>query len=307
MKLSQRTIPRLAELICGSSGSANGFHHLNFKYRSSWYLTQFFKEDCRLPFEHDGSTRVSWVTEVLQEINNGNASYLELPADDMITVISELLTSIELDMPDNHQGALEDINRILAKDNLKVEHDRGLHTITRIDRLINKTIHPIELKKALEDYANHVTNEIRMTFWKHDRADKKYKWISSPEQHAQKHLLTFLNGRFGNSVYTFEEINAGAGRIDVYIALPKGEKIIVELKMSGHNYSSAYAREGLEQIAHYMENKHTDIGYLIVFDSRVRDFRKGFSEIENINGHQILVEIADLRPYVKLHEAPSDV
>ena len=306
MKLTRRIIPSLAEMICGAHGTGGGFEHSNFPYRSSWYLTQFFYEDCRLPYKHDGSTRVSWVKEVLQELNEGNTSDTELPSDDIVTVIIELLTSVELDMPEKHQGALEDLNRVLAKDNFQVDYEMGQYSLTRTDKQ-RREVQPLALKEALEDFVRYVSNEMRMTFWKYDKEDGNYKWVSSPEQHAQNHLLTFLNGRFGDSVYTFEEINAGAGRIDVYIALPKGEKIVVELKICGHNYSATYAKEGLEQIAHYMKNKHTESGYLIIFDSRVRNFAKGFSEIEEIDGFKVSVRIADLRPYVKPNEAPYDV
>lgn len=306
MRLSRRTIPRLAQMICGSHGSTGGFEWPSFPYRSSWYLTQFFYEDCCLPYRHDGSTRITWVTNVLKELNEGKASDPDLPPDDLITVIRELLTSVELDCPENHQGAMDDVNRILAKDNLRVLYENGQYTLLKTDKP-RSLVQPTALKEALEDFIRYVATEMRMSFWRFDKTSDKYKWISRPEQYAKNLLLTFLNGRFGESVYTFEEIRAGAGKIDVYIALPKGEKIITELKICGHGYSETYAREGLEQLAHYMENKETDNGFLIVFDSRVRDFSKGFRETESVNGVIITVKITDCRPYVKLKNAPRDV
>ncbi len=293
-------------MICGSHGSSGGFEWPNFPYRSSWYLTQFFYEDCRLLYKHDGSTRITWVTDVLRELNKGEASDPDLPSDNLVTVIQELLTSVELDCPDNHQGALDDVNRILSKDNLQVGYEHGQYTFSRTDRR-KKSIHPIILKESLEDFVHYVETDMRMSFWRFDKPSRKYKWVSRPEKHAKNHLLTFLNGRFGESVYIFEEVGAGAGKIDVYIALPKGEKIIVELKICGHGYSETYAKEGVEQLAHYLANKDTDIGYLIIFDSRVRDFAKGFHETENVDGIDISLRIADLRPYVKRNDAPIDV
>jgi len=292
-------------MICGAHGSAGGFHWPNFPYRSSWYLTQFFYEDCRLPYKHDGSTRITWVTEVLRELNEGKVTDPDFLPDDLATVILELLTSVELDYPENHQGALDDINRILAKDNLQVLFDRGQYTFIKTDKPV-KVVEAAVLKEALEDFVRYVATDMRMSFWRFDQLSDEYKWTPRPEQHAKNLLLTFLNGRFGESVYTFEEIRAGAGKIDVYVALPKGEKVIVELKMCGHGYSETYAREGLEQLAHYMENRETSIGYLIVLDSRVRNFSKGFSETENVNGLTITARIADLRPYVKPKKAPRD-
>lgn len=46
----------IAELICGDNNS--------FPYRSSFFLTKFFK-DLGLQFEHDGSTRRFWVRDTL--------------------------------------------------------------------------------------------------------------------------------------------------------------------------------------------------------------------------------------------------
>lgn len=90
----------------------------------------------------------------------------------------------------------------------------------------------------------------------------------------------------------------------MFIASPLGDKVIVELKMCGHGYSEGYAQEGLEQITHYMENKKTDTGYLIVFDSRVQDFAQGFDLAESANGKTILTRIADVRPYVEKRGTP---
>lgn len=50
----------IAELICGDNNS--------FPYRSSFFLTKFFK-DLGLPYEHDGTTRRFWVRDVLLMLN----------------------------------------------------------------------------------------------------------------------------------------------------------------------------------------------------------------------------------------------
>ena len=163
------------------------------------------------------------------------------------------------------------------------------------------------LRKCFDDFVDYIQSEKRMTFWKYDKAERKYKWVLSPEKHAKNLLLSFLNGRFGDSISAFDEIKSGAGKIDIFIVFPSGEKTLVELKMCGHRYSKTYAQEGIEQLAHYMENKGTKIGYLIVFDSRVRDFSKGFRDIETINEMSLFVRIADVRPYVKQKDAPDGV
>ena len=145
-----------------------------------------------------------------------------------------------------------------------------------------------------------------MTFWQSGDVEGR-KWMPRPEEHAKNLLHTFLSGRFGDSIYTFEEITSGAGKVDLFVVSPNKEKVIVELKMCGHSYSTAYAQEGKEQLLHYMKNKGIQIGYLLVFDSRVRDFAQGFQENETINGISITTIVVDVRPYVKQKESPSNV
>jgi|GEM_PF-5177373 len=162
------------------------------------------------------------------------------------------------------------------------------------------------LKRCLEDFTSYIQSEKRMTFWQSGDIEGR-KWMSRPEEHAKNLLHTFLSGRFGDSVYTFEEITSGAGKVDLFVVSPNREKVVIELKMCGHGYSTAYAQEGKEQLLHYMKNKGTQISYLLVFDSRVRDFAQGFQENEPISGMSITTIIVDVRPYVKQKEAPSNV
>jgi len=51
----------LAEFICGEANN-------NFPYRSSYFITKFFK-DLGFDFSHDGSTRRFWVRDVLLELS----------------------------------------------------------------------------------------------------------------------------------------------------------------------------------------------------------------------------------------------
>jgi hypothetical protein len=161
------------------------------------------------------------------------------------------------------------------------------------------------LRTCLEDFARYIQSEMRMSFWRRTR--EGYKWVSHPEQRAKDLLRTFLNARFGDSTYAFEEIRAGAGVLDVFVVLPNGEKSVIELKMCGHGYSQSWAQGGLEQLSHYMANKGTEIGYLVVFDSRVRDFSKGFKPVQTVSGMSVNTIVSDLRPYVKQKDVPEDV
>lgn len=155
----------------------------------------------------------------------------------------------------------------------------------------------MELEACLDRFVRSVQAEHRMSFWRLD--DGKREWCERPERHGQNLLRIFLKGVFDDRIEVLEEVEVGAGRLDLYLLLRGGLRIVVELKMCGEGYSSSYAFEGLGQLDHYMENKATKLGYLIVFDGRRRDFGKGLNPIESINGHMIGVRFVDLRPEVK--------
>jgi len=109
-------------MICGGAGGA-GFDWPNFPYRSSTYLTEFFRA-CNLDFVHDGSTRKYWVLERLDELNRLPAQNPQLPPPQLIKVITELLDPIELRQKDKDpDAALADVNLVLARDGLQAFYD----------------------------------------------------------------------------------------------------------------------------------------------------------------------------------------
>jgi tetratricopeptide (TPR) repeat protein len=152
---------------------------------------------------------------------------------------------------------------------------------------------------CLNAFTKFVQSDKRMTFWSFDKGDKSHKWIKKPEQYAQNLLHTFIKAYFEDQVDVFEEVNTGAGRIDVFLKFSNNLSTVVELKMCGFGYSMSYAEGGLDQLSHYLSNKYTSLGYLIVFDARTRDFGKGFSEILTIGKHTIFTRTVDVRPIVK--------
>ena len=77
-----------------------------------------------------------------------------------------------------------------------------------------------EFIATLDQFAEFVKNERRMSFWMME--DKKRKFVSKPEQHGKVLLHTFLRGRFGDSVTILEELAAGAGVLDLWVELPGG-------------------------------------------------------------------------------------
>jgi tetratricopeptide (TPR) repeat protein len=154
-----------------------------------------------------------------------------------------------------------------------------------------------EFETALDEFARFVSAEKRMGFW-NKPSDSDYVWIARPEKRAQDLLHTALKIRFGDRIEVFEEIATGAGRLDLYAKLNGGLSIIIELKMCGFGYSSSYAAAGEEQINHYMDNRNTNLGYLVVFDARIDDFGQTLLS-GTPSPHTIIEKFVDVRPRVR--------
>ena len=73
-------------MICGNFPAETS----HFPYRSSFYITRFF-QDADTDFEHDGSTRGSWVANTLEEILNEPSRDANTPPDSFIRVIVTLM------------------------------------------------------------------------------------------------------------------------------------------------------------------------------------------------------------------------
>jgi hypothetical protein len=154
-----------------------------------------------------------------------------------------------------------------------------------------------EFGTALDGFARFVAAEKRMGFWDKP-SDGDYQWIPRPEKRAQDLLHTALKARFEDRIEVFEEIGTGAGRLDLYVKLEGGLSIVVELKMCGFGYSSNYAAAGEEQINHYMDNRKTHLGYLVVFDARLD--KLGQRLLSDARGpHTIIEKLIDVTPRVR--------
>ena len=162
----------------------------------------------------------------------------------------------------------------------------------------------VELESCLDAFSQYIAAEKRMSFWSSGKNGKKTKsvskneersWISSPEKYAQDLLHTYINAHFGDRVEIFEELHIGAGRLDLYVVTTGGLKAILELKMVGGRYSSTYAFNGVDQITHYMEQKRCYLGYLLAFDGRERDFKKGIPSSNLIDKCTVYCRFVDVR------------
>ena len=154
-----------------------------------------------------------------------------------------------------------------------------------------------ELEGALAKFASFVKADKRMAFWQ-PAGKGKHKWAQGPERVGQDLLHTFLKGKLDNRIEVFEEIAAGAGRLDIYVHGRGGLSAILELKVLGSPYATGYAFSGADQIAHYMDSKAVRLGFLVIFDGRVRDFGTGLKAVEIIGNCTVQVAFVDVRPEV---------
>ena len=122
MKLKPSIIDRLALMICGDEP------HTNFPYRSSSYLTGFFRE-IDLDYQHDGSTRRHWVAGVLGNLNTDLDSKSPYPSPELKKVIEHLLDPTHF-MDLNQNLAIDQVNSILKSQSLYVEKDKNTGNAT---------------------------------------------------------------------------------------------------------------------------------------------------------------------------------
>lgn len=112
MNFKARTIEALATMICGNYETEKSF----FKYRSSKYLTRFFR-DCDTDYTHNGSTRDAWVEEVLKEILAEPQPNDFTPSDSFARVISVLMDQDDANNESkDRNNALQMLNTALAKE-----------------------------------------------------------------------------------------------------------------------------------------------------------------------------------------------
>ncbi|PSW06722.1 tetratricopeptide repeat protein [Photobacterium lipolyticum] len=152
-----------------------------------------------------------------------------------------------------------------------------------------------DILTALNEFSATVASKNRMYFW---QADGKggHKWSKNPEEIGKQLLIASLSAKFGkDSVEIIQEQRAGAGFVDLYLLFAGGLKVVIELKMCGKPYSSSYAISGEDQIIHYQNNTGSNLGYLVIFDGRKRDFGKGFQKLQSINNKTIYSIAVDVR------------
>ena len=127
MQLKARTLHELAEMVTGGSGSGmfgssdEQSRWTAFPYRSSSALTRFF-QTCDTDHAHGGGSRVPWTEGVLTELNQGPYSRPDLPSDQIIRVVQELMDPMDYQEKDRDK-ALAILNATFTRENIQAYLD----------------------------------------------------------------------------------------------------------------------------------------------------------------------------------------
>lgn len=112
MDFKQRTRMLIADMICGNYKEEESF----FRYRSSSYLTEFFR-DCGTDYKHDGSARQRWVADTLEKILLEPQPVPNMPPDSFRRVIRELMDQSDAtNEGPERPAALAKLNGALARE-----------------------------------------------------------------------------------------------------------------------------------------------------------------------------------------------
>lgn len=150
------------------------------------------------------------------------------------------------------------------------------------------------LEKLLLGFKEEVEKQHVAGFWKSE--ERKKTWVSHPEKRAQELLLKYLRCSLNEDVAVLEEVTVDQGRLDILLCIPPSIKAVIELKMCGCGYSSAYTRHAVSQTAEYMEKVKAHIGFVLVMDGRSKDQGTGLEDSFRENGKEIRVILVNVSP-----------
>lgn len=161
MKFKSRNLRSIANMVIGDSD--------HFRYRSSFYITEFF-EECDLEFVHDGSTRAIWTSERLSELlEDPQPEAFQLPARFLI-VLRTLLDQREAEDDDpRRELALKSLNQPLMREGFEAYFDEDLMLQVKHigSRTVSAATNPhrpltpkeIERKKLLNSYLDRCSED----------------------------------------------------------------------------------------------------------------------------------------------------
>jgi hypothetical protein len=143
----------IAELICGDNNS--------FPYRSSFFLTKFFK-DLGLQFEHDGTTRRFWVRDTLLLLNIHDLSLVFRKGLFNKRDFRRYVKEQKLDFETEYQKAIKEFKEIL-NDSLHI--DDGMDLSYLLDLNINVELLFDRKTKTNDQELDSLINEAKDRFF----------------------------------------------------------------------------------------------------------------------------------------------
>ncbi len=196
---------------------------------------------------------------------------------------------------------VEDGVKTLARDMRDKAYDLG-GTVAPVAPLPPKTgpVGLSEVTSAIQEFSAFVSSAKRMEFWHKSKTTHKHEWITRPESRGQTLFHTYMQAKFGARTEVFEEIDTGAGRLDILLRFDGGLSVIVELKMCGAGYTTTYAKSGEGQVRHYMQNRGIHTGYLVVFDGRSRDAGKPILDQYDTGSDTVMEVLINISPVVSV-------
>ncbi len=118
MRWKERTLDQIADLICGAFPAETTF----FPYRSSSYLTRFFR-DADTDYVHDGSTRATWVSATLRSILEEPQINTLSPPDSFCRVIKTLMDRSDATHESSDRiGAMNLLNLAIAREGFEASY-----------------------------------------------------------------------------------------------------------------------------------------------------------------------------------------
>ncbi len=104
------------------------------------------------------------------------------------------------------------------------------------------------------------------------------------ERNGRLLFLAFIKPIINGRGFDFKEVQVSEEkRLDVVITFEK-QKYIVELKIW---HGESYHREGLKQLADYLDRQNQNVGYLLIYDLRKEKGKMGDYETIDVQGKQV--------------------
>jgi hypothetical protein len=137
MKLSSKTLTRMAEMICGTSRDWAGgerYSWPNFPERSANNIVKFF-EDCDVDSQAETTVRKGRVLEVLNRVNEEPSEDSTLPSASLVRVVQEIFDPRTFEAAGRDRAAAaSELSAELERDNLELFADQaGRYQIRTVD------------------------------------------------------------------------------------------------------------------------------------------------------------------------------